>query len=395
MTKKKQKGLMASFILVSLLKVNGQIKISSRQSESIPEASGDSWSTYVKGFIQADAMFDFQEMAFKDGFSAPSIQIPQNSSASSNFSIKQSQIGLGIKKTDSEGNSGLSAYVEIDFLGPNGTTAPRFRHGYIQWKNVLIGQTWSNFSDFDIFPNIFDFVGPNGVMFARTIQVRYSTPLSQKEKLSISLEDPNGISIFLPNHAPNWKKKSLLPVFTAVYRYGNERDYYKLGAIVSPISYEIKDDSENSENNMTMGFGGMVSGKIYSGKLNNFRFQSSYGKGYSNYNAVLNGEKYDAVPDMANNRLVTLSLFNIVGIYEHWWSPKWSSVVYYSYSQLGREEFVPDTMTHTFQNLGINLAYQPFKKLRLGIEGTHGRVKNFGRQKANATRIQLSTSLSF
>lgn len=388
--------MMASFILVSLFNVKGQIKIVHRQAESSSETSGDTWSAYVKGFIQTDAMFDFQEMGFKDGFIAPSTSIPQSNSMNSNFSIKQSQIGLGIKQADSEGNSDLSAYVEIDFLGPNGTTAPRFRQGYIKWKKLLIGQTWSNFSDFDIFPNIFDFVGPNGTMFIRTIQIRYSTPLSKKESLSLSLEDPNAISIFLPNNAPNWKKKSMLPIFTAVYRYGNTRDYCKVGGLVSPISYEIKNtDQERPDTNTILGFSGMISGRLYSGKLNNFRFQSSYGKGYSNYNVVLNGEKYDAIPDLENNKLVALNLFNIVGIYEHWWTPKWSSVVYYSYSQLGRKNFTPDTMIQNFQNSGINLAYQPYKKLRLGIEGTYGKLKNFGQKKANALRIQLSSSLSF
>ncbi|MDC8104371.1 DcaP family trimeric outer membrane transporter [Chryseobacterium sp. B21-037] len=397
MTKKKHKRLMVSFIFISLFNVKGQVKIITRQSGgSSPENSGDTWSAYVKGFIQTDAMLDFQEMGFKDGFIAPSIAIPQNNSVNSNFSIKQSQIGFGIKQMDENGNSDLSAYTEIDFLGPNGTTAPRFRQGYIKWKKLLIGQTWSNFSDFDIFPNIFDFVGPNGTMFIRTVQIRYSTPLSKKESLSLSLEDPNAASIFLPNNAPNWKKKSILPIFTAVYRYGNTRDYCKLGTMVSPISYEIKNDEQkHTDANTILGYSGMVSARLYSGTLSNFRFQSSYGKGYSSYNVVLNGEKYDAIPDMANNRLVALNLFNIVGIYEHWWNPKLSSVIYYSFSQLGRKDFVPDTMIHNFQNSGINLAFQPRKKLRMSIEGTYGMLKNFGRQKANIFRIQLSSSLSF
>lgn len=396
MTKKKYTGLMASFILASLFNVKGQIKIPPQQSATSLETPTDKWSIYIKGFIQTDAMFDFQEMAFKDGFITPSITIPQNNSVNSNFSIKQSQIRLGIQQTDSEGNSDLSAYVEIDFFGPNGTTAPRFRQGYIKWKNILIGQTWSNFSDFDIFPNIFDFIGPNGTMFIRTIQVRYTTSLSKKESLSISLENPDATSIFIPTDNPNWKKKSILPIFTAVYRYGNTRDYLKVGGLVSPISYEIKKDPQKRPDaNTILGLAGMISGRLNSGKLNNFRFQSSYGKGYSNYNAVLNGEKHDAIPDLENNKLVALNLFNILGIYEHWWTPKWSSVIYYSYSQLGKKDFVPESILQNFQNSGINLAFQPYKKLRLGIECSYGKLENFGGQRANAFRIQASSSLSF
>ncbi|MBK1897068.1 DcaP family trimeric outer membrane transporter [Chryseobacterium paridis] len=396
MTKRKSKGLMVSFILASLFNIKGQIKIATRQSESSSENSGDIWSAYVKGFIQTDVMLDFQDMAFKDGFATSSISIPQNNSLNTNFSIKQSQIGLVIKQSGSKGNSDLSAYVEIDFLGPNGTTAPRLRQGYLQWKKLLIGQAWSNFSDFDIFPNIVDFVGPNGTMFIRTVQVRYTTPLSEKGVLSLSLEDPNITNISVRNTETNWTKKSTLPIATALYRYGDTKNYIKLGAILSPIGYQIKSDIEQKPNTRTiLGYGGMVSGRIYSNNLNNFRFQSSYGKGYSSYNAILIGEKYDAVPDVENNRLEALELFNILGIYEHWWNPKWSSVIYYSYSRLGKKDFIPQNMVQNFQNSGVNLIYQPYKKLRIGIEGSYGKLKNFENQRAEAFRLQFSTSLSF
>lgn len=394
MTKKKHKRLMASFLLVSLfnLKTQAQTTIISHPSEN----QEDTWSAYLKGFIQTDVMLDFQEMSFKDGFIAPSILNPQNNSFNSNFSIKQSQVGLGIKRTDSQGNSDLSGYVEIDFLGPNGTTAPRLRHAYIQWKKLLIGQAWSNFSDFDIFPNLIDFVGPNGAMFTRTIQIRYTTPLSKKETLSVSLEDPNAESIFLYSTASNWVKKSTIPILTAVYRYGNPRDYLKLGGILTPLHYEIRDEAFQSFGNNTIwGAAGMLSGRLYSSKLNNFRLQSSYGKGYSNYNSVLNGDKYDAVPDLENNRLEALKLFNILGIYEHWWTPKLSSVIYYSFSQFGKKDFIPKHLVQQFQNSGINLVYQPVKKLRIGAEATYGKQRNFGNQNVHAFRIQFSSSLSF
>lgn len=398
MTKKKQQGLVVSFAFVSLLniKIHAQTTIFTHQQESSAESlSSDAWSVYLKGFIQTDIALDFQDIGSKDGMSAPSIAIPQINSVSSNFSIRQSQIGLGVKQLSENGApTDLSAYIEIDFFGPNGTTQPRFRKGYIQWKNLLIGQTWSNFSD-NIFPNIFDFAGPNGTMSMRTIQLRYTAHLSKKEDLSLSLEDPNTVSILLPTNSTDWKKKSVLPILTTAYRYGNERNHIKIGGIISPISYQI--DGENSEKSSTqtiIGFGGMISGKIYSNLLNNFRFQTSYGKGYAKNNLVLSGGKYDAVPNIESNKLETLNLFNLVGIYEHWWTPKWSSVVYYSYSQLGRKEIIPENLIQNFQNAGANIIFQPYKKFRLGVEGNYGRSENFDRESAKAFRIQFSTSLS-
>lgn len=390
MMKKTKRGLLTSFVIVCICNniTQAQIKLTGK------EAPNSEWDIYMKGFVQMDAMLDFQEIQSKDGFSATAITLPQQNSMSSNFTIKQSQIGLGIKQKNSEEN--LSAYVEIDFLGPNGTTAPRFRKGYITWRKFLIGQDWSNFSDFDIFPNIFDFAGPNGTMFIRALQIRYTTNLSKKEKLSLSLEDPNTVSVTLPDNPADWRKKAIIPTFTAVYRYGNERDYFKAGALLSPINYEIKNNIQDNYNtHTTLGFGAMVSGKLYSNSLNNFRFQSSYGKGYATNNIVLNQQHYDAIPNLQNNRLETLSLLNIVGIYEHWWSPKWSSVIYYSYSQVGKKDFIPENMIKNFQNTGVNLIYQPYKKFRIGAEGNYGNFKNFADKKAEAFRLQFSTSLSF
>ena len=395
MMKKPQKGLMSLCTLACLLAINN-VQAQTKPISQYSETANDTWSVYIKGFIQTDAMLDFQKMKFKDGFRTPSILIPQENSMNSNFSVKQSQIRLSIKQTDSEGNSDLSAYVEVDFLGSNGTTAPRFRQGYLKWKNLLVGQTWSNFSDFDFFPNIIDFVGPNGSMLIRTIQVRYSIPISKKEVLSLSLEDPNTTNIFLREGNTNWTKKSIIPIMTAVYRYGNAKDYVKVGGILSPISYEIKNEAlQQASNKTVLGYGGMISARLYSNEVDNIRVQSSYGKGYSSYNTVLGGEKYDAVPDLQNNRLETLKLFNILGAYEHWWASQWSSTVYYSYSELGKKDFIPENMIQNFQNLGVNLIYHPYKKLKFGTEGSYGNLSNFGRQKAEAFRLQFSSVLSF
>lgn len=393
--KKKAHGSLIALLLSALLpysKVSAQITLTTIKSEDQNE-----WDLYVQGFIQTDVMFNFQEIKVKDGFIAHSIEIPQHNAISSHFSIKQSQIGMGIQQKNTKNGQPLSAYVEIDFYGPNGTTAPRFRQGYVQWNKWLLGQTWSNFSDLDIFPNIFDFVPPNALIFTRRIQLRYTTPVSQKGSLSLSLEDPNIPSITLPADSLNWKKRAIIPTITALYRYGDEKNYLKAGAILSPISYEMKQLPEDPYQTKTLwGWGAMISGKLHLNKANIISFQSSFGKGFSTNNSNLNEEKYDAVPDPSHgNLLKTLRMFNIVGIYEHWWNAKWSSVTFASHSNMGEERFIPENMTKSFQNLGLNIVFHPYKKVRMGIETNYGRRENFGNQSAYAWRIQASTSVKF
>ncbi|KFF21605.1 DcaP family trimeric outer membrane transporter [Chryseobacterium sp. JM1] len=388
MTKKKQNRLIPAFIIAFFF--HSKIQSQTLLFSSEPDASERKWNAYLKGFIQADVMLDFQEIQFKEGFVSPSITVPQQDLMGSHFSLKQSQIGLGLKQSDRAGDSDLSAYIEIDFLGPNGTTSPRFRQGYIQWKKFLIGQTWSNFSDVDIFPNIFDFAGPNGMMLSRTFQIRYSEKLSEKENLSLSMEDPDAISVSIPDIQTGWKKRNFMPIVTASYRYGNVKNYIKIGGILSPINYK-----KNDKTNTRMGFGGVFSSRKSIGNANNLRFQTSYGKGYSSGSQILRGEGYDAVLNSESENPETLSLFNILGIYEHWWSPKWSSVVYYSFSEIGNNPMISQTKIKRFQNAAVNLIYQPYKNLRLGAEANYGKIKKFGNGDAEAFRVQLSTSLSF
>ncbi|PKF75617.1 hypothetical protein CW752_03085 [Chryseobacterium sp. PMSZPI] len=375
--------------MISHAKVSAQVTLTSIKTENQTD-----WDLYAKGFVQTDFMIDFQDMKMKDGFITHSIEIPQHNAVSTNFSIKQSQLGLGIKQKT---GTGLSAYVEVDFYGPNGTTAPRLRHGYIQWNKWLIGQTWGNFSDLEIVPNIFDFVPPNGMIFTRRIQLRYTTPISAKETLSVSMEDPNIPSITLPTDSLNWKKRATIPTFTAMYRYGNDKSYIKAGGILTPISYDTRSRTQDPYKVRTMmGWGAMVSGKLYLDNHNIVSLQSSFGKGFETNNTDLNNEKYDAVPDPHDgNRLKTLQMFNIIGIYEHWWTPKWSSVAFISHSSIGNEDFIVKDMTKNFQHIGMNIAFHPYKKVRTGIETTYGRRQNFANQEAHAWRIQWSTSLSF
>lgn len=382
------KNKIVKFILLAFISSNAEFL-----SQQKIQDTGKTWSVYSKGFVQSDVMLTIHDMAVKEGFVSSSVVIPENTSSDTNFSVKQSQLGVGIKDSASQ----FFAYLEIDFLGKNGNTAPRFRQGFFQWKNWTIGQTWSNFSDVSIFPEILDFMGANGLLTARRVQVRYCIPLSSLKTLSFSIEDPNDTSIRLPNDSLQWRKKNLVPSFTVLFRYGNEKSYVKLGGIMTPISYQVKEDSHVAYKTRSLiGFGGLFSSRLQINSYDSIGLQLSAGKGISSNNAVLNGEQYDAISNPErNNKLEALRLFNLVCIYEHWWSRKWSSVVLYSYSKVGKADYIPARLLQSFQNASANIIFHPYRNVRLGIECNYGRAVNFSFASANALRLQLSTTFKF
>nr|WP_199162061.1 DcaP family trimeric outer membrane transporter [Elizabethkingia sp. ASV34] len=350
------------------------------------------WEVKLGGFIQADYMYDTQQMQSKDGFSSPSISLAQNNLKSSYFSVRQSRLRVDIKNI----RSTISGIVEIDFFGNNNKTIPRLRQAYVRWGDFMFGQSWSNFSDTDSWGEIFDSTGPNSTMFIRQIQLRYTTKITSKSILSISLEDPNAPSITLPKDSVSWQKKVLLPSLVASYRYGKAKNYIRLAGILSPISYEKSLPDQSNTSKTILGIGLNLSGAYYFNNLCNLKFQTSYGWGYSTNNITLSKMGYDALPNSSKENILTpLSIFNTMILYEHWWSDYWSSVFYLSYSKIMKQSFIPLSNINNFQNTGVNIIYHPFSTFRIGLECTYGRIENFKNTSAQAIRYQLSTSFKF
>lgn len=375
-----------------LYSTTNSAQINTLESDSIKKPTEKEWKLSLNGFFQVDGMFDFQEMRTKEGFNSTSITESNKNIPSTYFGIKQSQLKLLIQEIDEGKKSDLSIFIEVDFHGPNNTTVPRFRHGYIKWKKFLIGQTWSNFADLYVWPNTIDFFGANGALLSRPIQIRYETAISKKGKIILTLEDPNAISLTLPNDK-NWEKKPLIPALTSAYVHNIGKNHFKVAGILSSLNYTTDKQPDKLKSNIS--YGVLLSGKLHTSNLNSIRLQTSYGKGYANRNVVLSSSGYDAVPDIENDRLKSLNLFNIFGIYEHWWSSMWSSIFYYSHSQLDKNSITPTNMVQNFQSKGINLIYKPYQNLRIGTEITHGSNRRVSGDVYNAYRIQCSTSLSF
>ena len=78
-----------------------------------------------------------------------------------------------------------SSRLEADFSGSKGY---RIRHAYASFGNILIGQTWSLFSNVSTAPITVDSDGPAGIAGIRTPQVRYRMPLDRRTNLYVALE---------------------------------------------------------------------------------------------------------------------------------------------------------------------------------------------------------------
>jgi hypothetical protein len=86
----------------------------------------------------------------------------------------------------------LKTIFEFELFGTGadaGQTTFRLRHAWGELGHFGAGQTWSPFMDIDVFPNSLEYWGPNGMVFFRNVQVRW-TPIQGASNVVIALERP-------------------------------------------------------------------------------------------------------------------------------------------------------------------------------------------------------------
>jgi hypothetical protein len=134
-------------------------------------------------YFKTDFIRDIRPSGDTDRFITSSIPVPTTGGGTnSTVSVRPTRLSLDfLIPTDTSASARF--YLEGDLFGSNATT-PRMRHAYAQYKNFLIGQTFSNFQDPDAGPDQLDFQGPNAQVSLRNPQFRYSIPLAKKNSFS-------------------------------------------------------------------------------------------------------------------------------------------------------------------------------------------------------------------
>jgi len=144
-------------------------------------------STFLKigGYFKTDFIYDGKPAGSAESFIPSSFPTGAPGVNNSTLSIRPTRMNLDFR-VPVKAFGDVRFFVEADLFGSN-STAPRLRHAYTQVKNLLIGQTFSNFQDPDAGPDTLDFQGPNAMVAIRNPQLRYSAKLGEKSSLRFSM----------------------------------------------------------------------------------------------------------------------------------------------------------------------------------------------------------------
>ena len=348
----------------------------------------------IGGYFKTDFIYDFKPAGNAESFIPSSIPIPAVVGVNnSTVSIRPTRLSLDFR-IPSTALGDVRFYVEGDLFGTNATT-PRLRHAYAQVRNVLIGQTFSNFMDPDGFPDTLDFQGPNGMVSIRNPQLRYGFALTPSTTLYVSVEKPSSDIIF---KTPQFSDQPNAPSPDGAIRLRQEfeRGHLQVAAVFRSIAAFVP-TTPTPKTDSVFGWGVNMSTGVKTFGKDNVIFAVAAGHGISRYIQDTSGLGIDAEPNSSTSLKATPAV-GVEAAYQHYWLKNLRSSAVYSYAAVNNTAFfssaAPGTYNHATYT-GSNLIWNPFGSLNVGAEFLYGWAMEQSGLKANVPRIQFSAKYSF
>ena len=256
----------------------------------------------IGGYFKSDFIYDLKPAGNTDSFIPSSIPIPSVVGLNNaNVSIRPTRLSLDFRVPSTKLGE-VRFYLEGDLFGTNATT-PRLRHAYAQVRNVLIGQTFSNFMDPDAFPDTLDFQGPNGMVSIRNPQLRYGIALSPSTTFYISVEKPSSDIIF---KTPQFSSQPDAPSPDGAIRLRQEFEggHFQVAAIFRSIAAFVP-TTPTAKTDSVFGWGVNVSTGFKTFGKDNIIFAVAAGHGISRYIQDSSGLGIDAEPNSTSSLKAT------------------------------------------------------------------------------------------
>ena len=361
------------------------------------------------GFVMADAIFDNTGINPDWIDAARPTQLPSREgqygeSGRFFFGVEQTRFGVKAHAPSKLGEA--IAVFDFDLFGVGvdaGQTTFRLRHAYAQLGEFLMGQTESAFMDLDIFPNALDYWGPNGMVFFRNVQFRW-TPISGDNTLMFALERP-GASGDQGVYADRIELTDIVsrfpvPDFTAAFKWGgHDWGYLRLAGALRYIQWDDLGNQPFDLAGHTIGWGLNLSSNIKTGSKGTLRFEVIYGEGVENY---MNDAPVDIGPvynlsDPIQPVLGTaLPVLGLVAFYDHTWNEKWSSTIGWSMVDIDNSDAQAANAFSQGQYALVNLLFYPIPGMLFGPELQYIHRKNFSDGfETGGFRLQVSGKFNF
>ena len=142
----------------------------------------------------------------------------------------------------------------------------------------------------------------------------------------------------------------------------------------------------------TFGYGLSLSGVLKVGKIDNFNFMITGGRGIGRYVGL--NQRDDVVVD-ANRQLDAIGLIAGFVSFRHFWSSQFRSVLTGSYYRAYNPAIAGLLVTNDVGSVSFDSFYSPIKPLTLGLGYRYGRRELENGQAGDLNRLQFSAQYNF
>lgn len=350
------------------------------------------------GYIKADAMVsDYSDGSLPSGSIGRDFYIPSltpvggpDEDVQFDAHIKQSRFRFATE-TPTESGDSIKGVLELDFIVTSGgderisnSYLPRVRHAYLQYKNWLVGQTWTTFMDVSILPDSLDFIGvTDGVTFGRQTMVRYTNG-----GLEVALENPETTVTPFGGGGRIVADDNSVPDLIAAYTIRDDWGHFKVAGLMRQLSYNdgaLVDADET-------GYGIALSSKINLG-ADDIRMMFNTGAGMGRYSALNSAN--GAVINQ-NNDLETIDSYGYSIAYRHAWSERSASSIMFSALNVDNDTSLTGMgVTESSYSTRVNYLYSPVSALTLGAEYAFAKREVESGLEGDMNRIQVSAKYAF
>jgi len=349
------------------------------------------------GRIRTAVVFTLGPLGSEDRFLTNSIPVEPNDEAAgkgkrTTFSANTSRLNFEMRTPTGVGQ--MRAFLEGDFFGSSGTekrTNFRLRHAYAQFRGIIVGQTWSTFSDPVADHEDLDFEGVNGENVIRQPQIRYTWQVRDDLSVAAAAETPE-VSL------SGGQGVNLVPDLVGRALWKFKEIGHLQGAVVLR---EIRGESEVAPGEVKGAFawGASLSGVVPFRRFDltdRFVFQLNFGEGNARYINDLNSlGGQDAVFDPATGDLESLPALGWYLDYEHQWkrwettrAMKLRSSFIWSYVSVDNLDFQADTAYHRTHRFSVNVVFSPTQRIDVGIEYIYGTRENKNGNRGSSDQFQ-------
>ena len=368
---------------------SNEVAAETRQAEEKAEQVKQSNSLNFYGFAMLDSGYNFGSIN-PDWFDTERpTQLPASTgqygpNGNTFWGVRQTR--FGVKSSTDTPLGELKTIFEFELFGTGvdaGQTTFRLRHAWGELGHFGAGQTWSPFMDIDVFPNSLEYWGPNGMVFFRNVQVRW-TPIQGASNVVIALERP-GASADGGVYADRIAVQQVNPQFKWPDLSGHVRiargwGYVQVGAIVRKIAWVDQNGDQLNLSGTAIGWGVNTSSNIKFTKNDTGRFSVVYGEGIQNYmnDAPVDvGVKNNFSNPVSPIKGVALPVLGVVAFLDHNWSDQFSTAAGYSMVNIDNSNGMSANAYHQGHYALVNVLYHPVKQVTMGGEFQFGRRVNF------------------